>query len=149
MRQPLMIMMTMASALSQCVIRTVRGCTITFETRYKRPAVMSVTVASRRSRIVDRRKSSRLECRFRRCGLQNRHDRFGIRLRIAGLRDHIFDWRLVQRRQSYCELEASGRIGRIDDAELRLVGCEETDHAGGAFRDGNGLISVVDHHADL
>jgi hypothetical protein len=31
MRHPLMIMMTMASALSQWVIRTVSGCTITFE----------------------------------------------------------------------------------------------------------------------
>ena len=46
MRHPLMIMMTIASALSQCVTRTVRGWTITFETRCKRPAVMSVTVVS-------------------------------------------------------------------------------------------------------
>ena len=33
MRHPLMIMMIIASALSQCVTRTVTGCTITFETR--------------------------------------------------------------------------------------------------------------------
>src|SRR6266478_8473807 len=137
MRHPLMIMMTMASALTQWVIRTVSGCTITFETWCKRPAVTSVLAASRRLRIVDQRKSRRFERRLRRCRIQKRHERLGIRLRSTGLRDHIFDWRLVQRRQSDCELEASGRIGRIDDAQLRLVGREETDHAGGAFRDGN------------
>src|SRR5258707_1125076 len=54
MRHPLMIMMTMASALSQWVIRTVSGCTITL---CKRPAVTSVIAASRRLRIGDRRKS--------------------------------------------------------------------------------------------
>src|ERR1700757_1113210 len=127
MRHPLMIMMNMASALSQCVIRTVSGCTITFETRCKCPAVTSATVASTRSRLVDRRKARRFERRFRLCGLQERHERFGVRLPIAGLRDDIFDWRLVQHRQGYCEVEARGRIGRIDDSEPRLVGRKETD----------------------
>src|SRR5260370_1302344 len=106
MRHPLMIMMTMASALSQWVIRTVRGCTITFETRCKRPAAMSVTDASRCLRVVDRRKSRRFERRFRRRGLDKRHERLGIGLRIAGLRNDIFDWRLV--RQGHHELEAGG-----------------------------------------
>src|SRR5260370_38057333 len=96
MRHPLMIMMTMASALSQWVIRTVSGCTITFETRCKRPAAMSVTAASRCLRVVDRRKSRRFERRFRRRGLDKRHERLGIGLRIAGLRNDIFDWRLVR-----------------------------------------------------
>jgi hypothetical protein len=50
MRQPLMIMMIMAIALSQCVIRTVRGWTMTFDTWCKCPAVMSVILTSLRSR---------------------------------------------------------------------------------------------------
>src|SRR5689334_2895606 len=147
MRHPLMIMMTMASALSQWVIRTVRGCTITFETRCKRPAAMSVTDASRCLRVVDRRKSRRFERRFRRRGLDKRHKRSGIGLRIAGLRNDIFDWRLVKQRQGHHELEAGGGIGRIDDPKPRLVGRNETDHTGGAFGDGNSLI-VIDRDAD-
>src|SRR6516162_11835277 len=149
MRHPLMIMMTMASALSQCVIRTVSGCTMTFKTRCNCSAVTSVTVASGRMPTVDRRKPRRFERRFRLGGLQKRHKRFDVRLRITGLRDDILDWRLVQRRQSYRELEARGRIGRIDDAQSRLVGRKEIDHAGGAFGDGNGPIALVDRDANL
>src|SRR5262249_55739207 len=115
MRHPLMIMTTMASALSQCVIRTVRGCTITFETRCKRPAVMSVTAASRCLRVVDRRKSRRFERRFRRRGLDKRHERSGIGLRIAGLRNDIFDWRLVKQGRGNTELEAGGGLRRKDE----------------------------------
>src|SRR5258707_11758735 len=136
MRHPLMIMMNMASALSQCVIRTASGCTITFESGCKRPTVTSATVASTRSRLVDWRRARRFERRFRLRGLQERHERFGVRLRIAGLRDDVFDGRLVQHRQRYRELEAGDRVGRIDDSEPRLVGRKKTDHAGGAF--GNG-----------
>jgi hypothetical protein len=51
MRHPLMIMMMIAIALSQWVIRTVKGWTIAFDTRCKRPAVMSVIVGSRASVI--------------------------------------------------------------------------------------------------
>ena len=98
---------------------------------------------------VDRRKPRRFERRFRLGGLQKRHKRFDVRLRITGLRDDILDWRLVQRRQSYRELEARGRIGRIDDAQSRLVGRKEIDHAGGAFGDGNGPIALVDRDANL
>src|SRR6266481_7521169 len=104
MRHPLMIMMTMASALTQWVIRTVRGCTITFETWCKRPAVTSVIAASRRLRIVDQRKSRRFERRLRDRRLDKRHERLGIRLRIAGLRNDIFDRRLVQQRQRHYRL---------------------------------------------
>src|SRR5215470_12909074 len=94
-----MIMMTIASALSQCVIRTVRGCTITFETGCKRPAVTSVIAASRCLGIVDRRKSRRFERRLRGGRLDKRHERLGIRLRVAGLRNDVFDRRLIQQRQ--------------------------------------------------
>src|SRR5260221_544799 len=111
MRHPLMIMMTMASGLSKWVIRTVRGCTITSETRWKRPAVMSVTDASRCLRVVDRRKSRRFERRFRRRGFDKHHERLGVGLRIAGLRDDIFDWRLFEQRQRHHEPEARGGIG--------------------------------------
>src|SRR5215467_5297491 len=78
-----MIIMNMASALSQCVTRTVRGCTMTFETRCNSPAATSVTVASRCSRVLDRRKSRRFERRFRCCGLQKRHERLGFFLALA------------------------------------------------------------------
>src|SRR5499427_642223 len=105
-----MIMMTIASALSQCVIRTVSGCTITFETGCKRPAVMSVTDASRCLRIVDRRKSRRFERRLRRGRLDKRHERLGIRLRVAGLRNDIFDRRLIEQWQRHQELEAGGGV---------------------------------------
>src|SRR5258708_6359508 len=111
MRHPLMITMNRASALSQGGIRTAGGCTMTFESGWKRPAVMSVTVASRGSPIADWRNSRRFECRFRLHGLQKRHKRLGIRLRIARLRDDIFDRRLLQHRQRYCEPEAGSCIG--------------------------------------
>src|SRR6516165_983875 len=98
MRHPLMIMMTMASALTQWVIRTVRGCTITLEARCKRPAVISVILASYGLRIVDRRKPGRSEHRFRLRRFQKRHERSGVRLRIASLRDDVFDGRQIQHR---------------------------------------------------
>ena len=44
MRQPLAIMMKMASALSQWVMRRVKGCTMTFETCRRGAAVMSEPV---------------------------------------------------------------------------------------------------------
>ena len=64
MRHPLMIMMTMARALSQWVIRTVKEWTITFETRCRRPAVMSVIVASQRALFVDRHEAGGFERRL-------------------------------------------------------------------------------------
>src|SRR5713226_2952027 len=111
MRHPLMIMMTMASALSQWVIRTVRGWTMMSEARCHRPAVMSVIVASRL--FVDRREAGRFERRLRLRRLEKGHKALRVQLRIARLGDDIFDRRLIGRRQRHCQRETRGRVAGI------------------------------------
>src|SRR5262245_49369360 len=99
MRQPLMTMMIMASALSQWVIRTVSGCTMTLDTRPSRPAVMSVTPrlpsALRANLFVDRLQSRRHERRlgFRR--FQERQERPRVGLGIARHGDDVVDRRMA------------------------------------------------------
>src|SRR3979411_2126170 len=148
MRHPLMIMMTMARALSQWVIRTVKGWTITFETRCRRPAVMSVIVTSQRALFVDRHEAGRFERRLCLRGFQERHEGLCVQGGIAGLCDNVLDRRLARGRKRRRQWKARQGVAGIDDPELCLAGSEEAEHAGRAFGDHNGLVAIVDRNSN-